>query len=91
MPASINKEGYGHLRLGNSKIESLIFSNLLLFEGFEWDIFFRPSPHANLKGPWSGASAKTKMEFFDQVSLCLGILEKSTNVMVAEAVTWCGK
>ena len=84
---SINKAGYGHFRLGNSKMYSLILVSLPLFEGFEEDIFFWPSPHAILKGPKFRATAKTKMEFFDQVSLCLGILERSTNVLVAEAIT----
>ena len=56
-----------------------------LFEGFEEEVFFRPSLHANLKGPESGANVATKMEFFDQVTLCLGILEMQTNALVAEA------
>ena len=55
------------------------------FEGFEGEVFSRPSPHANLKGPESGATATTKMEFFDQVTLCLGILEMQTNGLIAEA------
>ena len=37
-----------------------------------------------MKGPESGATATTKMEFFDQVTLCLGILEMQTNAIVAE-------
>ena len=47
----------------------------MLFEGFEGEVFFRPSPHANLKDPESGATVTTKMKFFDQVTLCLGVLE----------------
>ena len=58
---------------------------MVLFEGFEGEIFFRPSPHANLKGTESGATVTTKMEFFDQVTICLGILEMQTNALVAEA------
>ena len=67
------------MRMGNKS------ANLLLFEGFEAEIFFRPSPHANLKGTESGATVTTKMEFFDQVALCVGILEMQANALVAEA------
>ena len=59
--------------------------SLPLFEGFEEEVFFRPSPHANLKGPESRTAVTAKMEFFDQVTLCLGILEMQTNALVAEA------
>ena len=48
-------------------------------------MFSRPSPHANLKGPESGVTVTTKMEFFDHVTLCFGILEMQTNAIVAEA------
>ena len=34
---------------------------------------------------WKVATVPTKMEFFDQVTLCLGILEMKTNGLVAEA------
>ena len=47
--------------------------------------FFRPSFHVNLKGPESGANVTSKMEFFDQVTLSLGIWEIQTNGLVAEA------
>ena len=53
-------------------------------EGFKGEVFFRPSPHANFKSPESGATLTTKMEFFDQVTLSLGILEMQTNEIVAE-------
>ena len=56
-----------------------------LFERFELETFFRPSAHANLKGPESRATVTTKTEFSDQVTLCLGILEMETNALVAEA------
>ena len=35
------------------------------FEGFKGEVFFRPFPNANLKGPESGATVTPKMEFFD--------------------------
>ena len=60
-------------------------ASLSLFEGFEGEAFFRSSPHVNLKGPESGATVITKMEFFNQVILCLDILEMKTNALVAEA------
>ena len=34
--------------------------SLTLFKGFEGDVFFRTSPHANLKGPGSRATVTTK-------------------------------
>ena len=71
--------------MGNSNMKSLISASLPLFEGFEGEVFFRPSPHADLKGPESGATATTKMEYFDQVTLCLGILEMQTKALAAEA------
>ena len=45
----------------------------------------RPSSHTNLKDPEYGATITTKMEFFDQVTLCFGILEMQTNALAAEA------
>ena len=53
-----------------------------LFEGFQEEVFFRPFPHANLRGPESRATVTTKMEFFDQVTFCL---ERQTNALVTEA------
>ena len=85
MCTSISKAGYGHLRVGNSNIQSLILNKSVAF----WrKVFLRPSPNAYLKGPKSGATATTKMEFFDQVTIRLGILEMNTNVLVAEARTF---
>ena len=55
-----------------------------LFQGFE-KVFFRPSPHVNLKDLESETNVTAKMEFFDQVSLCCGILEMQSNILVAEA------
>ena len=49
------------------------------------NVFFTPSPHANLRGTESRATATNKMEFFDHVTLCLRILERNTNALVAEA------
>ena len=61
----------------------LVFLSCLpRFEGFESDVFLTPFPHANLKGR---RSRTTKMELFDQVTSCLGILERKTIVLVAEA------
>ena len=37
-----------------------------------------------MKGPESGATVTPKMEFFDQVTLCLAILEMQTNALVPE-------
>ena len=44
-----------------------------------------------MKGPESGAIVTTKMEFFDQVTLCLGILEMQTNALVVEASALYGE
>ena len=43
------------------------------------------SPYANLKSPGSRDTVTTKMERFDQVSLCLSILKRKAIVLVAEA------
>ena len=48
-------------------------------------VFCRPFSHANLNDPGSRAIATTKMELFDQVTLCVGILETKTIVLVTEA------
>ena len=85
MYRSISKAGYEYLRMGNSNMQSLILGKSAAFEGFEGDVFFRSSPHANLKAPESKVIITTKMEFFDQVTLCLGLLERKTNALVAEA------
>ena len=63
----INKTGYGHLRMGNSNMQSLILTKSAAFEGFEGEVFFIPSLHANLKRFESRATVTTKMEFFDKV------------------------
>ena len=63
---------------------------LPLFEGSEGDIFVRSSPYANLKGPEFRATVTTKMGRFDQVNLCLGVLEREDIALVAEARTLCG-
>ena len=79
--------------MGNTFMKSLTLKhfwqlipsvNLLLFKGFEGDIFFRSSPHTNLKGPRSRGTTTTKMELFDQVTLCLGTLESKTIILEAE-------
>ena len=49
---------------------------LPVFEGFEGDVAFRPSPHANLTGSGSRTTAITKMELFEQVTLGLAILKE---------------
>ena len=94
MSTLINKADYGCWRKENSFMQSLpsstpwkLISSIILpsFEGFEGDVFFRPFPHANLIGRGSTATATIKMELFDQVTLCLGILKKKTIVLVAEA------
>ena len=59
---------------------------LPFFEGFEGDVSFRSSPHANLNGPGSMATVATKMERFDQVNLCLGILKRKAIVLVAKTL-----
>ena len=48
-------------------------------------VFCRPFSHANLNDPGSRATATSKMELFDQVTLCVGILETKTIVLVTEA------
>ena len=69
--------------MGNSLMESLTLKHLLAvyitskytaFEEFEGDVYCRPSPQANLKG--CGSRTTTKMELFDQVTLCLSTLER---------------
>ena len=42
-PISINQAVYEHLRLRNSKTQILIFSKSAAFQGFQRDVFFRPS------------------------------------------------
>ena len=66
--------------------------NLPLFEGFEKDIFFQPSPHANLKGHGSNTTATSKIEpcvtlylVTYEVTMCMGILERKTILLVAKA------
>ena len=44
--------------------------SLMLFERFEGDEFFGSSPHENLKDPGSKATVTTKIERFDQVTVC---------------------
>ena len=69
-----------------------ILSQSIAFEGFEKDIFFRPSPHANLKGHGSKTTATSKIEpcvtlylATYEVTMCMGILERKTILLVAEA------
>ena len=92
----MNKAGYGRLRMGKSFTQSLTLKyfwqlmssvNLLLFKGIEGDVFPRPSPHANLKGPRFRSTATTKMELFDKITLCLSTLERKTIVLVPEKRT----
>ena len=65
---STKQASYGRLRMGKSFMQSLtlkhflavnIFISLLLFEGFEGDVFFRASAHANLKSAGSRATVIT--------------------------------
>ena len=58
--------------------------SLMLFERLEGDEFFGSSPHENLKDPGSKATVTTKIERFDQVTVCLGILERKAIVLMAE-------
>ena len=60
-----------------------ILSKSAAFEGFEEDVFLRTSPYANLIGPKSRTTVTTKMELFDQTTLCLSILERKSIVLVA--------
>ena len=85
----LNKAGYGRWRMGDSFMQSLTLKlissvSLPLFQGFEGDVFFRPSPHANLKGHGPRTTATTKMQLFDQVTFCLGIFERKTVLLVVE-------
>ena len=81
-------------RIGSSFKQSLtllavnILNKSTLFEAFEGDVF--RSPPANLKGCGSRTVATIKMELFDQVILCLGILKRNTIVLVAGARALCG-
>ena len=52
-------------------------------------VFCRPFSHANLNDPGSRATATSKMELFDQVTLCVGISETKTIILVAEARALC--
>ena len=58
---------------------------LPLFGGFQGNVFSRSSPHVNLVDCGSRTTATTKMELFNKVTLCLGILERKVIVLVAEA------
>ena len=90
MRTFIYKAGYGRWRIGNTLMQSLtlkyLFSvSLPLFERFQGDAFVRPFLHANLKDRGFRITASTNMELFNQVILCLDILERKTIVLVAEA------
>ena len=65
---STKQASYGRLRMGKSFMQSYSSStfwqlislvSLLLFEGFEGDVFFRASAHANLKSAGSRATVIT--------------------------------
>ena len=69
-------------------LKNLLAVNLVskpLFEGLEGNVFFRPSPHANLKAVESRSTVSAKMELFDQVTFCLGFSEKKTILLVVKA------
>ena len=74
--------------MGNSFMESLALKYFLAVKILS--VFCRPFSHANLNDPGSRATATTKMELFDQVALCVGILETKTIVLVAEASSLYG-
>ena len=80
---SINKAGHGRLRMGNSFMQSLSLKHFLAVKILS--VFCRPFSHANLNDPGSRATATTKMELFNQVTLCVGILETKTIVLIAKA------
>ena len=69
--------------MGNSFMQSLALKYFLAVKILS--VFCRPFSHANLNDPGSRATAATKMELFDQVTLCVGILKTNTIVLVAEA------
>ena len=79
--------------MGNSILRSLTLRDQLVnilnkptvFERFEEDVFYRPSVNQDLKGRGSKTIATTKMEPFEQVTMCFGILERKTIAMVDEA------
>ena len=68
--------------MGNSFMQSLALKHFLAVKILS--VFCRLFSHANLNDPGSRATATTKMELFDQVTLCLGILETKTIILVAE-------
>ena len=84
MCTSINKAGYRHLRMGSSNMQSLILSKSAAF----WRIWRRgllqTFSSRKFERPWIWANVTPKMEFFDQVTLCLGILEIQTNALVGK-------
>ena len=90
MRTLIYKAGYGRSRIRNTFMQSFTLKHLFsvslpLFERFQGDAFVRPFPHANLKDRGFRITASTNMGLFNQVTLCLDILEKKTIVLVAEA------
>ena len=69
--------------MGNSFMPSLALKYILAVKILS--VFCRPFSHVNLNDPGSRTTATTQMELFDQVTLCGGILETKTIVLVAEA------
>ena len=69
--------------MGNSFMQSLSLKHFLAVKILR--VFCRPFSHANLNDPGSKATATTKMELFHQVTLCVGISEMKTIVLVTKA------
>ena len=71
--------------MGNSFMQSLALKYFLAVKILS--VFCRPFSHANLNDPGSRATTTTtRMELFDQVTLCVGILETKTIVAEARAL-----
>ena len=70
--------------MGNSFMQSLTLKHFLAVNILS--VFCRPFSHANLNDPGSRATTTTRMELFDQVTLCVGILETKTIVAEARAL-----
>ena len=67
----------------NSFMQSLALKYFLAVKILS--VFCRSFSHANLNDPVSRATTTTRIELFDQVTLCVGILETKTIALVAEA------
>ena len=79
MCTSINKAGYGHLRMRNSNMQSLILSKSVAFCRIWMRCLLQTFSSCNFQRLEFGATVNTKMEFFDQVTLYFGNANQCTS------------